>query len=113
MAIEYTKWGGRTMKIEIAPRSFWLNESKYDQGKLHCFFLEIDGKRGWRLPNVIEANHLVDAIEISKSEIPADLIEFSEYWIEPGSLGFWTIEDQDVTESLCDDFTVIPVRYIE
>jgi hypothetical protein len=38
------------MNIEIAPLEYYI-VCFYDEAMLYCFQLEIDGKRGWRLPH--------------------------------------------------------------
>jgi hypothetical protein len=37
------------MNFEIAPKSTEI-ESNWDDARLYCFALNIDGKTGWRLP---------------------------------------------------------------
>jgi hypothetical protein len=39
------------MNIEIAPTELYVN---WDDAKLYCFSLNIDGKTGWRLPTLAE-----------------------------------------------------------
>jgi hypothetical protein len=41
------------MNIEIAPEEYII-KCTYDEALLYCFQLEIDGKRGWRLPAIEE-----------------------------------------------------------
>lgn len=41
------------MKFEIAPKSTEV-ELNWDDSRLYCFTLIIDGKTGWRLPNIAE-----------------------------------------------------------
>jgi hypothetical protein len=38
------------MNIEIAPKEYRI-ECSYNEALLYCFQLEIDGKRGWRMPS--------------------------------------------------------------
>ena len=49
------------MNFEIAPKSTEI-EANWDDARLYCFSLDIDGKVGWRLPTKEELN------EIYKSE---------------------------------------------
>jgi hypothetical protein len=41
------------MKFEIAPKSTEI-QSTWDDARLYCFALNIDGKTGWRLPTKAE-----------------------------------------------------------
>lgn len=109
------------MNIEISPPEYWLIHTTFDEGKMHCFFLEHAGKKGWRLPTNQEANHIVNRVE-SNANLSPDFrsptdIEFMdeliEYWFTDtdNSLGFWTIDDGDndeIDENVTYD--VIPVR---
>ena len=36
--------------IEIAPKEYEFEMKSYDEAKLFCFSLNVDGKVGWRLP---------------------------------------------------------------
>ena len=41
------------MNIEIAPKEYEIRAT-WDNARLYCFSLNIDGKVGWRLPTVKE-----------------------------------------------------------
>lgn len=41
------------MKFEIAPKSTEM-QTNWEDAKLYCFALNIDGKTGWRLPTLKE-----------------------------------------------------------
>ena len=56
------------MKFEIAPKETEI-KSSWDDARLYCFSLVIDGKVGWRLPTKEELN------EIYHSEN-----DFEKYW---------------------------------
>ena len=43
------------MKFEIAPE--WI-KATWDDARLYCFSLNIDGKTGWRLPTVGELHRM-------------------------------------------------------
>ena len=45
------------MKFEIAPKSTEI-QANWDNARLYCFSLNIDGKTGWRLPNKEELNEI-------------------------------------------------------
>jgi hypothetical protein len=100
------------MNIELAPYKYWLIDTNFDTAKMHCFFLNIDNKLGWRLPTNQEACDLVNFVESLDTDFPKELQEFSEYWFDDESYGFWTFEDEDLHSNadLGELFTVIPVR---
>lgn len=68
---------GNPMNIEIAPKSTEI-QANWDDARLYCFGLNIDGKIGWRLPTREELN------EIYKS-----LNDFKNYW------HYWSSTDID------------------
>jgi hypothetical protein len=45
------------MNFEIAPKSTEI-QANWDDAKLYCFSLNIDGKTGWRLPTKEELNEI-------------------------------------------------------
>ena len=61
------------MNFEIAPKSTEI-QAIWDDAKLYCFSLNIDGKIGWRLPTKKELN------EIYKSEN-----DFEKLWYWPST----------------------------
>lgn len=42
------------MKFETAPKNYQIQCKSYDEAKMYLLFLEIDGKRGWRMPTRYE-----------------------------------------------------------
>ena len=42
--------------IEIAPYEYWNEELLFEEAKLYCFSLNIDGKIGWRFPTIQECD---------------------------------------------------------
>jgi hypothetical protein len=104
------------MNFEIAPRDKWLAETPYDQGAMYCLFLEIDGKKGWRLPTNEEADMLVNIVDpgndFENPEVLPELEEFNSYWFDADHWGFWTHEDTVDDYDLDELFTAIPVRDI-
>lgn len=42
------------MKFETAPREYWIEANSFDEAKMYLLFLDIDGKRNWRLPTRFE-----------------------------------------------------------
>ena len=113
---------GDNMNFEIAPRNKWLINVPYDQGLMYCLFLDVDGKKGWRMPTDKESEILVNIVDPTEDEhtidIPPHIEEFYEYWFDMDSFGFWTFEDKTRDDDDYDDynehqFTVIPVRDIK
>jgi hypothetical protein len=49
----------RNSKIEFAPEKYRIT-CFYDEAVLYCFQLEIDGKRGWRLPSSFEYSTMIE-----------------------------------------------------
>jgi hypothetical protein len=45
------------MNFEIAPKSTEI-KANWDDARLYCFALNIDGKTGWRLPTKEELNEI-------------------------------------------------------
>ena len=45
------------MNFEIAPKETEI-KSNWDDARLYCFFLNIDGKIGWQLPTKEELNEI-------------------------------------------------------
>lgn len=41
-------------KLEVAPVESWRGDLPFEEAKLYCFSLNINGKIGWRLPTVYE-----------------------------------------------------------
>lgn len=102
--------------IEVANSDYWKLNVTLESAQMYCFILEIDGKRGWRLPTQLEADSMVNMIydDHNHDHIDFDdLGEFSEYWSDFDSLGMWTESDVSNNDSeytsICD---VIPVRDI-
>jgi hypothetical protein len=48
------------MNFEIAPKSTEI-VSNWDDARLYCFALNIDGKTGWRLPTKEELNEIYES----------------------------------------------------
>jgi len=99
------------MSIEIAPEEYRKYELTWDEAKMYCFSLNIDGKVGWRLPTIDELIGIRDTFYLD---------------FDDPSVWVWTIEctsDDDATivdltdfEKLMfdktddDDVWVYPVR---
>lgn len=47
------------MNFEIAPKETEI-QANWDDAKLYCFALRINGKTGWRLPTFEELNEIFD-----------------------------------------------------
>ena len=48
------------MKYEIAPKSTEI-QANWDDARLYCFSLNIDGKTGWRLPTKDELDEIYES----------------------------------------------------
>ena len=48
------------MNFEIAPKSTEI-QANWDDARLYCFSLNIDGKVGWRLPTKEELNEIYES----------------------------------------------------
>jgi hypothetical protein len=48
------------MNFEIAPKSTEI-EANWDDARLYCFALNIEGKTGWRLPTKDELNQIYES----------------------------------------------------
>lgn len=70
------------MKFEIAPKSTEI-QANWDDARLYCFSLNIDGKVGWRLPAKEELNQIYKSM---KHDFARDY-----YWssTEFGDYGAW------------------------
>lgn len=49
------------MNFEIAPNSTEI-KANWDDARLYCFALNIDGKTGWRLPTKEELNEIYESV---------------------------------------------------
>jgi len=91
------------MKFEIAPKSTEIKEN-LDNAKLFCLFLEIDGKRDWRLPTKEELD------DIYKSE---NDFEKSWYWSSTKDNGDYTRSHEFINGTLYYRCYVRAVRDIK
>lgn len=48
------------MNFEIAPKETEIR-ANWDNARLYCTFLEVDGKRGWQLPTKEELNEIYNS----------------------------------------------------
>ena len=53
--------GAISMKFEIAPKEYEA-PLQFQEAKLYCFSLNIDGKIGWRLPTIKELDGIYTCI---------------------------------------------------
>ena len=49
------------MNFEIAPKETEI-KANWDDARLYCFALNIDGKTGWRLPTKEELNEIYESV---------------------------------------------------
>jgi hypothetical protein len=73
------------MNFEIAPKSTEI-EANWDDARLYCFALNIDGKTGWRLPTKEELTKIYQAEN-----------DFEEMW-------YWSGTEFDVWHARCVNF---------
>ena len=78
------------MKYEIAPKLTEAYIKNWDDARLYCFSLNIDGKTGWRLPTKEELN------EVYKSNHD---FEAWSYWssTERGGIHIWVQHFGNIT----------------
>ena len=89
------------MNIEISDRKYWKRLS-YDDGKLYCQLLTIDGKDDWRM--------IMDNAEYKNVK---DYIN-SSFTLHKGRVSsLWFNNDGDCTDYVKNrNFMVVPVRDI-
>jgi hypothetical protein len=66
------------MNIELAPIEY-MKAMSWDEAKLYCFLLNIDGKIGWRLPTMREL-HWLGSMELITSKQHGDPRKYPRYW---------------------------------
>ena len=44
--------------LEVAPEKYFIDEVTYDEARMYCFMLSVDGEFGWRLPTYNEIEYL-------------------------------------------------------
>lgn len=49
------------MNFEIAPKSTEI-QTNWEEARMYCFSLNIDGKIGWRLPTKEELNEIYESV---------------------------------------------------
>lgn len=95
--------------IEIAPAEYCkiMNRSA---AQMHCLFLEVDGKKGWRFPTFDEAIENNNGVVIS--DLIAALNSLLLLDITRPSFGYWHQEDLDDPDLGDDDdlYWIVPVR---
>ena len=71
------------MKFEIAPKSTEVRLN-WEDARLYCFSLNIDGKTGWRLPTKEELNEIYESENYFVTSGYWSSLEFStsEVWIQ-------------------------------
>ena len=74
------------MNFEIAPKESEI-EANWDDARLYCFSLNIDGKTGWRLPTRKELNEIYNSNN-----------DFEIYW-------YWASEEFDTVSAWTLTFT--------
>ena len=80
--------------IEISDKKYWI-KCTFEDAKSYCFWLDIDGKKGW---NLIPSNRMY--IELSK--------QF------PLPTGAWVLEDEFAAiSSEPNQYLAVPVREID
>ena len=72
-----TKTGGTRMRFEIAPKET-ESQANWDDARLYCFALNIDGKTGWRLPTIYELIRIYNSKNDFEKLLHSDFN--SRYW---------------------------------
>jgi hypothetical protein len=117
--------------IEIAPYEYWNEELLFQEAKLYCFSLNIDGKIGWRFPTLQECDmirkqadsnlrlHLSEKNWVYTSTEPFDDIDeyatrSSQYeYSNDGPVTTYGFSDDEYDFEQLDDLrTTIPVRTV-
>ena len=44
--------------LEVAPEKYFIDEVTYNEARMYCFMLSVDGEFGWRLPTYNEIEYL-------------------------------------------------------
>jgi len=70
------------MNFEIAPKETEIT-ANWDNARLYCMFLEIDGKTDWRLPTMEELIEIYESVN--------DFVHSNYYWssTELNGYGAW------------------------
>ena len=66
------------MTLEVSAPEYW-KELNYQNAKLYCFALNIEGKTGWRLPTIEELKTIITGIDC-------------------GSIFYWSSDEWSVVE---------------
>ena len=66
------------MNIELAPIEY-MKSMTWDEAKLYCFLLNIDGKVGWRIPTMREL-HWLRSMGLITSKQHIDPRKYPRYW---------------------------------
>jgi hypothetical protein len=110
------------MNIELAPEEY-TKELTWDEAKLYCFALNIDGKVGWRIPTMAELHKMRSIALITTKKPIGNKRVYPKYWSSDQNLDHddmvWvalpTMVDVHTTYNAKSDNTTLirPVRDLQ
>jgi hypothetical protein len=92
--------------FEIAPEEYWRTDLNWYEAKMYCFCLDIDGKTGWRLPDIddFHSNKFTIAPRHWSWFWTAEDLGSDSMIVRPAGLHFMELDKNN------DDVVAMPVR---
>ena len=76
--------------IEVAPKETEIM-ANWDEANLYCTFLEVDGKKGWRLPTTDELKEIYNSAHDLRIPTKAELNEMYNYGNNFSDSFYWSV----------------------